>query len=878
MVPTVCVARVAARVSLTCEGGLPVVFRRLIVASVLLLLAACGGEPTGPDSPAPAEPIALGDTVSADLSVAQATRTYILHAPVTDSLVLFGQATAGYVVVAVTDSIVDQDIAGLSLDGSAARPLLATYTRFQATAGRTYLFRVRGAQPGIGSFRLLVASVSGAPESRGPVATLDSVESGEALETGADIDEFSVTGQGGDELIAYLQALDDQPLESMILAVFDGASGSVLAAVRNVRADPDIQANASQRFVLPHDGSYRVVVHGEYGFTAPGRTDAGRYQFEVRHVTRAPEHAASAVAAGDTVSEILDYAGDVDEFTFPVEQGRLYDVFLQDLSSSPSDLVYADILRDGVGHASVGAEGGQELFRRGSGRFTAEGTGTETIRVYEVETSPGTRAYRLYVYAIDTLPETLPAAQTLNLALTGEALELPGDLDVFTLTVPQDTVIELAVAKAAPDSVQPVLSLLRAGSEDLLVSLYATGPGAGPDEVVGFSGKVLLAAGTYRLRIDGGEGWRDGYGGAYRVESWGLSDEPEGVPSAIAVGGVVNEALSPVGDEDHFRFNGTAGQLVDVTLTGTGQGGTESIAGWLMRSATGPSLVAETFASAAGGHTGRVHLPADGQYEMWVLPCCSGAPNPVTGFYQLALSAVDPAPEHLAATLAAGGGIQGESIDTPGDIDRFTVTAAPGSEFEIVARFASSQFYTRIQTLAATGDAPDRTGAMPGYDNPLGRFVFPASGKLRLQMYEERTGFDNGYTVTGGYTVTFVPINRAPETLAAAAPRNVVVQGERIDLIGDVDEFTFAGSAGEQIQAFFNTPHGIMTGGTLTMEVVEAATGTVLGSVESGNGAPDIHDQSTGLITLPSSGTYLVRVRGTLDTTGADQYEFLIGS
>lgn len=856
-------------------------FRRLIVASVSLLqLAACGGEPTGPGQGGtpPAEPIAVGDTVSAELSVAQATRTYVLHAPVTDSLVLFGQATAGYVVVVVTDSMVEQDIAGLGLDGSAPRPLLTTYTRVQVTAGRTYLFRVRGAQPGIGSFRLLVASVSTAPESRGAAATLDSVESGEALETGADIDEFSVDGQGGDELIAYLQAVDGQPLQSMILAVFDGATGSVLAAVRNVRADPDLEANASQRFVLPHDGSYRVVVHGEYGFLAAGRTDAGRYRFEVRHVTLAPEHAAAAVVAGDTVSETLDYAGDVDEFTFPVEQGRLYDVFLQDLSSSPSELVYADILRDGVGHASVGGEGGQGLFRRGSGRFTAEATGTETIRVYEVETSPGTKAYRFYVYAIDTLPETLPAAQTLNLALTGETLELPGDIDVFTLTVPSDTLIDLAVFKAAADSVQPVLSLLPAGSDAPIATLYAGEP-TGANELAGLSGKLLLGAGTYHLRIDGGGGWRDETGGAYRVQSWGLSDEPEGVPSAIAVGAVVNEAVSPAGDQDRFRFNGTTGQLVNVTLTGTGQGGTGTIVGYLMRSGVpGPSLIAETFASAAGGQTGRVHLPAEGQYEIWVFPWGNGTSLTETGSYQVALSAVNTAPEHLAATLPAAGGIQGESIDTPGDLDRFTVTAAAGAEFEIVARFASPQSYVRIQTLAPTGDAPDRTSFMTGYDNPMGRFLVPASGQLRLQMYEERSGFDNGYTVTGGYTVTFVPINRAPETLPAAAPRNVVVQGERIDMIGDVDEFTFAGTAGEQIQAFFNTPHGIITGGTLTMEVVEAGTGTVLGSVESGNGAPDIHDQGTGLITLPSSGTYLVRVRGTLDTTGADQYEFLIGS
>jgi len=50
----------------------------------------------------------------------------------------------------------------------------------------------------------------------------------------------------------------------------------------------------------------------------------------------------------------------------------------------------------------------------------------------------------------------------------------------------------------------------------------------------------------------------------------------------------------------------------------------------------------------------------------------------------------------------------------------------------------------------------------------------------------------------------------------------------------------------------------------------------VLGTVESGNPTPDITDQGTGLLTLPSTGAYRIRVRGTLDTTGAAPYEFLI--
>jgi hypothetical protein len=840
----------------------------------MLALTSCGGEPTGPGQVAtPPEPIALGDTVSAELSIQQATRTYLLHAAATDSLVLCGQATSGYVSVSVTDSATDQDIGFLYLDASTPRPLLTTFIHFQVTAGGAYLLRVRGVQPGIGAFRLAVIAVSPAPESRGAGAAIDSIEAGEALETGADVDEFSFSGQAGDELVAYLQALDGQPRQAMILSVWDGPA-SVLTAVRNDSTDAGIETNASQRFTLPHDGSYRVVVHGEYGWLVQGRTDAGRYRFEIRRVARAPERVSPAVTPGDTVGgEVIDYNGDVDEFTFPVVQGRLYDVFLQDLSPSPSHVLYAEVLRDGVSHAGTGAEGGQALFRRGTGRFAAEATGSETIRVYEVYGTPGPKPYRLYVYPIDTLPETLPQAQSLDLALTGESLELPGDLDVFTLTVPADTTINLSLSKPAADSAQPVLTLTRVADGGDVLTLYAPLATGGAGELTALSGELPLSAGTYRLRVDGGSGIRDEYGGPYRVESWRLSLEPEGVSPDLALGATVNEASSPLGDRDRYRFTGAEGQLVNVFLTGS-----SDLVAYLSRSGvSGPSLIAEAVQGAFGSQTGRVHLPADGQYEIVTFPLNHGTIPSEIGPYQLKLSAIDPAPEHLAATLPATGGIVGESLDTPGDIDRFTITAAPGAEYEVVPQFSTQQFSVVIQTLAPTGDAPDRTGIVLSPDYPLGRFVFPASGELRLQVFEVRNGFDNGYTVTGGYTVSFVPINRAPETLSAAAPRNTIVQGESIDPIGDVDEFSFTGSAGEQIQAFFNTPQGI-SGSSLTLEVVQAATGTVLGSVVGGNPVFDIHDQGTGQLTLPGNGTYLIRVRGTVDTGGVGAYEFLIGS
>jgi hypothetical protein len=847
-----------------------------------LLLAACGGDSTGPGgvTTPPAEPVAMGDTVGATLSVTEATRTYIFHATVTDTVVLFGQATGGYVLLTVTDSVSDEDIGGLGLDGTTSRPLLVTFTKFGATAGAAYLIRVRGATPGVGSFRFALTSFPRAPESRPVAVTIGVVEEGEALATGADVDEFVLTGSAGDELIGYFQPLDGQPLNSMVFAVFD--EGNPLAAAINRTASSDLQGLSTQRFVLPHDGSYRVVVRGEYGWTLPGRPDAGRYRFELFPIQRAPEQLTPPIPAGDTIAgETLDYVGDVDEFVFAATAGRLYNVFLQDLSDSASHVIAAEVAYGNQDLVGTPAEGGVSLFRRGTGRFTAANTGPYTVRVHGNSDGDVRGPYRLFVYAIDTLPEVQSATLAPGGTLSGEALDLPGDIDEFTMTLAADTTVNIALLKSATDSVRPTLYVPNAAGDAVMTIYNPLEPG-GPGELVRLSGSMRLAAGTYRFRVDGGAGVRDETPGPFRVQSWGLDARPEGVPETIAVGGAVDEASAPAGDVDRYRFTGTKGQLVNVVLRGTGTPGPGGgLVAYLERSGIeGSSLIAlagTNFGSPPpGGQTGLVQLPADGDYDIRVFPNGNGEGPTETGPYHLSLIAVDPRPELVAATLPASGGIVGEAIDTTGDIDRFTVTAAPGSEFEILGRLSSPGVNMIIETLLPTGDAPDRSRWISNYDAPLGRFLVPASGQLRLQLHEFRYGFNDEYAGTGGYTVTFVPINRAPERISAGVSRNVVVQGESLTPIGDVDEFTLNGVAGEQVQAYFNTPQGVITGGTLTLEVVEAATQIVLGTVESGNPTPEITDQGTGLLTLPSTGAYRIRVRGTLDTTGAAPYEFLI--
>ncbi|HTA73272.1 MAG TPA: PPC domain-containing protein, partial [Gemmatimonadaceae bacterium] len=91
------------------------------------------------------------------------------------------------------------------------------------------------------------------------------------------------------------------------------------------------------------------------------------------------------------------------------------------------------------------------------------------------------------------------------------------------------------------------------------------------------------------------------------------------------------------------------------------------------------------------------------------------------------------------------------------------------------------------------------------------------------------------------------------------------VTGESIDSFGDLDQFTFSGTAGQKIVVEFATPQGVYEdathlGGTLVLQVL-APDGTALGQISSGNPTP-LTAQTTGTLTLPSTGQYTISVSG----------------
>jgi len=113
--------------------------------------------------------------------------------------------------------------------------------------------------------------------------------------------------------------------------------------------------------------------------------------------------------------------------------------------------------------------------------------------------------------------------------------------------------------------------------------------------------------------------------------------------------------------------------------------------------------------------------------------------------------------------------------------------------------------------------------------------------------------------------------------LSAQIDVDSIIDGEAIDPEADVDEFTFNGVGGKTVEVYFQTPSGSGFEG-LVLELINPATGAVLGSVRSGNPTQQLDEQGTGPVVLPSTGAYMVRVRGVSDSLGLGQYRLQVKS
>ena len=237
------------------------------------------------------------------------------------------------------------------------------------------------------------------------------------------------------------------------------------------------------------------------------------------------------------------------------------------------------------------------------------------------------------------------------------------------------------------------------------------------------------------------------------------------------------------------------------------------------------------------------------------------------GAYRLAVEPLGVAPEHVASALVLGDSVTTEAIDSPGDWDEYTVTAAPGQDLGVIVHSTRTDF---VYPWVRIFDRPtgDTLGLTPVYgDRFTGPFRVPASGEVGIAVYEPGGGFfrfcydatcGGVFPFVGVYDFRVVPINRAPESVPTAYTVGDTVRGETISPVGDIDEFTSSGIPGEQLTLFDRLTATSSLDSAIVLEVIDPGTGTSLvGSNTAVFGGSTFF--SVGWFTVPASGTFIVR-------------------
>jgi hypothetical protein len=732
------------------------------------------------------------------------------------------------------------DNADTALDNNSTFP-------FQAAQTQTYRVKVdylgefaAGAVLRPGGYRVKVREIATTVETGDSVLVpLDTMAS--ALESSADVDQFVLQGHAGDSAVIFVQSAITGPQAGTITQLYS-PEGALLTGYVLATGDTGLFQHGLGMVTFAETGAYHVLVRGA------DPADRGTYKLYVYPINHAPERVSATLVPGDTVSgETIEFAGDEDVFHFTAQAGQYFNLFAQVTAPSGPPLLL--LLYDGgdtVIKALSTEPGPGGLFDHGSGRFQTPASGTVTVRV---SAPSGARdyPYRLYLYQIDTLPEHTPATLAVGDSIVGERMELPGDVDLYQLTSPGVDAISLEARKADTDPSHFYLTIGSQSSGFIYGDLLPFSRDSLGDSI-GVSVAVPAPAGSYHVRVEGIY-TPSSPGARYDLKTIPVSYAPEGIPAAIVPGQVVNESLAPFGDNDVYHFTATVGQAFDLLV--------DSLPGQAIPTfyveQPDQAVVTTLNSDLHTLHTSRFDAAVSGTYSVLV---ALG-----TGPYRFHLALADTLPEDVAATRAFGDSVVGEAIDTPGDVDRFTFAGTPGSEVVIWARpvpipSGDPRFLTQL--LAEAGDSV----AVRGYylSSGLEPVIVPPSGKLRVQIEQLRYGDGVPFTAIGPYVLMASVLNRAPETAPATLTLGDTVTTESINRIGDVDEFTFSGTAGQQvhIHAFANVQTAL----------IDASTMSVI--AQSGPSNSELH------FTLPATGRYVVRVSGSDNYNVSGPYALLV--
>lgn len=265
-------------------------------------------------------------------------------------------------------------------------------------------------------------------------------------------------------------------------------------------------------------------------------------------------------------------------------------------------------------------------------------------------------------------------------------------------------------------------------------------------------------------------------------------------------------------------------------------------------------------------------VPDVGTYQVRV----RGATGADGGPYTLRLVARNLGPETLDAVVAIGDTITGEAIDFPGDVDEFAFKFQPSGGWMVVAFLqalsGSAEDVLQLEVVDSISGRVLGGVTSRGNDGHFSaqRVLLPTDGTYLVRIRSTEPTEDRS---RGPYRFLLHHVNSSPENTNPELAVGDTSAVEAIDRTGDVDEFYFYGTAGQELNVLLQ---GIDTfADPIRLEVIHVVS--VLGSVTTVGADESLDRNNTGAFVLPKDGQYTVRISGsTIGVPGANtgRYRF----
>jgi hypothetical protein len=630
--------------------------------------------------------------------------------------------------------------------------------RMLLTQTGSYLARVSADGPTLsdtGAYRFFLYPIDRRPEHVAAAIIPGDSIAGEAVDLPGDVDEFTFTASAGEEFTAFLQAQHGSAPTQ--LGAVD-ADATVLATVQSTGADTSLLGQATPRFAVRTTGTHRLRVEGAGDAGSPG---GGPYRLFLARINRQPESWSDTLAPGDTVvDEEMDLSGDVDEYVVHVPDSSGAYLVVQLGNVAPGGHYISAVLTDSASGTALGSA--ISYGWPGLTGTLALAPGSYVIRVEESYTyRPVLRGpYRLWLYRFSFRPEAVRDSIVPGDTVSGEALDVPGDVDAYRLYVgPRQHVNVMIQGLSSGIGGFWVWISTSWGRALALVSTPLASDALADHQTLRLD---LLGAGWYNVGVSPGTiPAQLSERGAYRLAVLPADTLPEAASPSLAIGdSLTTEAVDFVGDWDQYTVTAPPGQELNVLFGNTGRV-------LVFDPETGDTLAA----TAAQGDriAGPARVPASGTVAVAVFEppsvyfrqcydaTCGGVFH-YTGPYHLQLLLLNRAPETAPATYTLGDTVRTEAILPAGDLDEFTMTATPGDTLSPWYRLRANPMpagsLIKLEVIDPTtgtvlvGAPASVVASGPSFFSP-GSFVVPAAGQVLIRL--RGTGTDGNEVGTAPY-------------------------------------------------------------------------------------------------------------------------------